>query len=265
MFGGCGTGIPPRRKPFNVKTRARKMRTVLAPAWMSMEGLQRLLASVDVLETLPSQELRELASRVSLDRLKARETMAIGPREHSRRIMLLLEGRARLYEPGPRGHRLTVSVAEAGNVAGVAGLSERPRGVRVEALIPSVFCFVDWQAFEETVRRNPEAGLRLSRVLADRIGVLEERLGDVAYREVPARLASAILRLVESEGVMGREGARLSTPYTHAQLASIIGANREATTRALGALRELGVVEVRDRRVHIMDPEALSRAACRAS
>jgi CRP-like cAMP-binding protein len=50
-----------------------------------------------------------------------------------------------------------------------------------------------------------------------------------------------------------------------AQLASIIGANREATTRALGALRELGVVEVRDRRVHITDPEALSRAAYRAS
>jgi CRP/FNR family transcriptional regulator len=230
-----------------------------------MEELQRLLASVDVLETLPSQDLRELASRVSLERLKARETMAVGPREHARTMMMLLEGRARLYEPGPRGHRLTVSVAEAGTVAGVAGLCERPRGVRVEALMPSVFCFVGWEAFEETVRRNPEAGLRLSRVLADRIGVLEERLGDVAYREVPARLASAILRLVESEGVMGREGARLPTPYTHAQLASIIGANREATTRALGALRELGIVEVRDRRVHITDPEALSRAAYRAS
>jgi CRP/FNR family cyclic AMP-dependent transcriptional regulator len=247
-----------------VKIHARKIRTVPAPAWMPMEELQRLLASVDVLETLPSQELRELASRVSLDRLKARETMAVGPREHSRRIMLLLEGRARLYEPGPGGHRLTVSVAEAGTMAGVAGLCERPRGVRVEALMPSVFCFVGWEAFEEVVRRNPEAGLRLSRVLADRIGVLEERLGDVAYSEVPARLAGAILRLGESEGVMGREGVRLQTPYTHAQLASIIGANREATTRALGALRKLGVVEVRDRRVHIRDPQALSRAAYRA-
>ena len=63
---------------------------------------------------------------------------------------------------------------------------------------------------------------------------------------------------------MGPEGERLTTRYTYAQLASMIGANREATTRALGALRELGVVEVRDRRVHIRDPEALSRAAYRA-
>ena len=160
-----------------------------------MEELVGLLATVDVLETLPPQELRGLASSSSLDRLQRRETMAVGPQEHARRMMLLLEGRARLYEPGPRGHRMTVAVAEAGTVAGVAGLSERPRGLRVEALTPSVLCFVGWEAFEQAVGRNPETGLRLSRVLADRIGVLEERLADVAYREVPVRLAGAILRL----------------------------------------------------------------------
>ena len=261
--GGCGTEISPRRRTHTVKVRPAKLRA--APAWMPMEELVRLLASVDVLETMPPRELRELASRASLDRSKPRETIAVGPLEHARRVMLLLEGRARLYEPGPRGHRLTVAVAEAGTVAGVAGLSERPQGLRAEALVPSVFCFVGWEAFEAAARRNPEVALRLSRVLADRIVVLEERLAAVAYSEVPARLAGAILRLVESEGVMGREGARLTTPYTHAQLASMIGANREATTRALGALREQGVVQVRDRRVHITNPGALHRTAYRAS
>src|SRR3712207_23680 len=265
VAGVRGEDVPtsaPGRKRSSVKVRPARLRA--APAWMPMEKLVSLLASVDVLETLPPQELRELASRASLDRLKARETMAVGPREHARR-MLLLEGRARLYEPDPRGRRLTVAVAEAGTVSGVAGLSEHPRELRVEALIPSVLCFVGWEAFEGAARRNPEAGLRLSRVLADRIGVLEQRLADVAYREVPARLARAILRLLESEGVMCREGPKLPTPYTHAQLASMIGANREATTRALGALRRQGVVEVRDRRVHVTNPEALYRTAHRAS
>jgi CRP/FNR family transcriptional regulator, cyclic AMP receptor protein len=260
--GGYSNGSFPYRKAAAVKARPAKLRA--APAWMPMEELVRLLASVDVLETLPPRELRELASRSSLERLKARETMAVGPREHARRMMLL-EGRARLYEPGPRGRRLTVAVAEAGTVAGVAGLYERPRGLRAEALVPSVLCFLGWGAFEDAVGRNPEAGLRLARALADRIGVLEERLADVAYREVPARLAGAILRLVESEGVMGREGPKLPTLYTHEQLASMIGANREATTRALGALRKQGFVQVRDRCVHVTNPEALHRTAHRAS
>ena len=244
-------------------TRTRKMRA--SPAWMPLEELERLISSVDVFEQLPPGEVRELASGASLDRLEVRETMAVGPREHARRVILLLEGRARLYEPGSRDRKFTVSVAEAGTVAGVAGLSERSRGLRVEALIPSVFCLVAWEAFEGVVVRNPEAGLRLLRILADRIGVLEERLADLAYREVPARLAGAILRLTEGEGLMCRDGARLPTPYTHRQLASMIGANREATTRALGKLRKRGVVEVRERRIHVADLEALNRAADQAS
>jgi CRP-like cAMP-binding protein len=81
---------------------------------------------------------------------------------------------------------------------------------------------------------------------------------------VPVRLAGAILRLVEGEGVMGRRGARLPTRYTHRQLGTMIGANREAVTRAMGKLRRGGVIEVRERRIHVSDIEALRRAARQA-
>ena len=187
--------------------------------------------------------------------------MMVGPREHARRVLVLLCGRATVYQPGPRGRRLTVSVAEAGTLVGAAGFSERARGLRLEASMPCVLCLLSWEAFEGVVRRNPEVGLRLLRVLGERIRVLEERLADMAHREVPARLASAILRLVEGEGVMGPEGGWLPTRYTHQQLASMIGANREAITRALKTLRERGALEVRGRRIHVVDREALKRAA----
>ena len=100
------------------------------------------------------------------------------PREHARRVITVLAGRAAVYEPGPRGHGLTLSVAEAATVVGLAGLSERARGLRVVATMPSLLCLV---AFEEVARRNPEVGLRLVRVLGERIGVLEARLAELAY------------------------------------------------------------------------------------
>ena len=43
----------------------------------------------------------------------------VGPRKHARRVIVLLSGRATVYEPGPHGHRLTVSGAEASAVVGV--------------------------------------------------------------------------------------------------------------------------------------------------
>jgi CRP/FNR family transcriptional regulator len=190
--------------------------------------------------------------------------MTVEPREHARRVIVLLAGRATVYEPGPRGRGLTLSVAEAGTVVGVAGLSERARGLRVVATMPSLLCLVALEAFEGVVRRNPEVGLRLVRVLGERIGVLETRLAELAHGGVTARLAGAIVRLVEGEGVMGRQGARLPTRYTHRQLGSMVGANREAVTRALGDLRRGGVIEIRERRIHVVDLEALRRAARQA-
>ena len=98
------------------------------PEWMALDQLERLLSRVDVLEPLSPRELRALASGSTLDRLRAQETMAVGPQAHARQLILLLEGRARVYEPGPRGRRLTVSIAEASTVVGVAGLAARPQG-----------------------------------------------------------------------------------------------------------------------------------------
>ena len=52
--------------------------------------------------------------------------MTVEPREHARRVIVLLAGRTAVYKPGPRGRGLTLSVAEAGTVVGwSASPSER--------------------------------------------------------------------------------------------------------------------------------------------
>ena len=130
--------------------------------------------------------------------------MTVEPREHARRVDRAA-GRARHgLRARPRGRGLTLSVAEAGTVVGVAGLSERARGVRVVATMPSLLCLVALEAFEGVARRNPEVGLRLVRVLGKRIGVLETRLAELAHGGVTARLAGAIVRLVEDLERRGR-------------------------------------------------------------
>ena len=187
--------------------------------------------------------------------------MLVTPQMHAQRTALLLEGRARVYEEGPPDRAVTASVAEVGTVVGVTGLAACPRALHVEALVPSLLCLVGREAFEGLVVRNPQVGLRLVHLLAERIVVFERRLNDLAYKDVPARLASQLLRLAESEGVVTPEGYKIATRYTHQQLATMIGAKREATTRALRALRECGAIEVRRRRIHVVDQEALARAA----
>ncbi len=87
-------------------------------------------------------------------------------------------------------------------------------------------------------------------------------MADVALKKVSARLASLLLRLLETEcAVVSREGVGIRTRYIHEQLATMIGAKRVAVSRAMTRLRRGGAVEVKGRRVHLKDQAALRRAA----
>jgi CRP/FNR family transcriptional regulator len=152
---------------------------------------------------------------------------------------------------------------EEGTVVAQSGFASRlSMALRVEALQPSTILLLKWDDFEELVLRNPQVAIRTIRLLSERLAVSEVRLSDLIRKEVPARLAGLILRLGDHQGVLMEDRSRMiPTRYTHQQLASMIGSNREAVTRALGRLREVGALEVRDRYIHFTDADALNHLA----
>jgi CRP/FNR family transcriptional regulator len=122
----------------------------------------------------------------------------------------------------------------------------------------SAMCRTD---VESLILDKPRVGLQLVHLLSERLTSYETRMENLTLKEVPARLAALIYELMESQGVRGSAGYRIPTRYTHQQLGTMIGANREAVTRAFARLREAGAVEVQRRYIHVRDMETLKRAA----
>ena len=114
---------------------------------------------------------------------------------------------------------------------------------------------------EHLIMNKPEVGLRLVRELAQRLHASEARFADMVGKDVPARLASLILTLVDSEGVVSSESYRIPTHYTHERLASMIGCKRVAVTRAFRKLEGGGAVMLKDRRIVVKDMDALRESA----
>ncbi len=226
-----------------------------------LKELERLLAKVDILEPLPPEEVERVASLSYSVHLEAGEAFALD--EDRETLLLLARGRVRVHEPSAGGQNLTISMVQEGTVVGQSGFAVRlSRALRVEALQPSTLLVLGWADFEELVFRNPEVGVKTIRLLSERLAMSEGRLSDLIRKEVPARLAGLILGLSEHEGVvMGDGRSRISTRYTHQQLASMVGSNREAVTRAFGKLRKAGAVEIRDRHIYVTDADELERYA----
>jgi CRP/FNR family cyclic AMP-dependent transcriptional regulator len=135
------------------------------------------------------------------------------------------------------------------------------RELHVRAIEPSLVCGVGREGLEAVVQANPEVGLRLARTLANQLQLMEDRWADMVEKAVSERLAGLIYMLVESVGVMTSDGPMIPTRYTHSQLASMVGSQREAVTRGLADLQACGAVEVTGRRVYVRDFNVLRRSA----
>jgi CRP/FNR family cyclic AMP-dependent transcriptional regulator len=231
-------------------------------AAMPEERRLKLLSLVDVLEPLSEEELKDLAERCTNISLQGGDGF-YRPELHDGGLFLILEGRVRVYHTAPAGKETTLDLLGSGTVLWARSM-ELTSGqvVHAQAVGPSVLAFLGREGLERFVLNKPEVGLKLMDLLAQRLGLSNERMAEVAYKDVLSRLASQILRLIESEGVVDRRGGcKLSTAYTHEELGTMIGAERVAVNRALGRLQGEGVVELRQRRIHVSDPEALRRIA----
>jgi CRP-like cAMP-binding protein len=228
-----------------------------------MVEIKRRLSWVEFLAPLSDDELDDLVGGATFVRLEEKEVLAVGPEEHVERMLLVVAGQLQVYEVAlSSGRELTLWVLASGSAVGTTGLVPRwTRELHIRAMEPSVVCRIERRDLEGLMRRNPEVGVELSRVLANQLMLMEDRWADMVEKEVSARLAGLIYMLVEDAGVMTPEGPMLPTRYTHAQLASMIGANREAVTRAIGQLREGGCVEVKRRHLYIKDFDALRQNA----
>jgi CRP/FNR family cyclic AMP-dependent transcriptional regulator len=228
---------------------------------MSQEEQVRLLSMVDILGPLSEEEMQELAERVP-DTYLEQGDILYTPHESSERLFILKKGRVQVYEIDQTGDEITLSVVEGGNIFGEMSLTGQSlQGVYVRALAPSFVVSLKRADLEGLILKKPEVGLRLVRELAERLRASQVRYANVVQKDVPARLATLILTLVDSEGLVSDESYRIPTRYTHEQLASMIGAKRVAVTRAFRKLEGVGGVRLKDRYIIVKDRDALREAA----
>jgi CRP/FNR family transcriptional regulator, cyclic AMP receptor protein len=226
----------------------------------SLAERTRLLSMVDVFEPL-TDEQKDLLAHRTLERAFGRGETVYAPGDASEAVFVLLEGRMRLYGMAG-GQELTFEVVRASTMFGTESLMERTQDEYAIALEPSRVGVVGLNDFWHLVRENPQVNARLVKVLGERLRMTRGRMADIALKETPARLASLILALVQSEGVVTREGHyKIVAHYTHEQLAAMVGATRGSVTRAFRKLQDSGCVRLIRRLIHVVDLEALKRWA----
>src|SRR3712207_2561293 len=174
---------------------------------MSLRGERiRLLSMVDVFEPLSAEEIGRLDERLPDARLETGDIF-YSPDDPSEKVFILRQGKVRIYKLADDGREFTLAVVDAGTMFGEMTLTaQRLRGAYAQAMEPSEVSMMLRQDLERLILEKPQVGLQIAHLLSERLRHYEIRLEDITLKDVPTRLASMILLLVEAE--IGRASCR---------------------------------------------------------
>ena len=179
------------------------------------------------------------------------------PDEPASELYLIKEGRVGLNLLSPEGRTLTVRVVKAGEIFGHAALlSDGAFDTFAQALRPTTVAAVRRDELEELMAAHP--ALALMDDLGRHSQMLSRRLENVAFKSVPGRLAALLLELAQPTG---REEPISTGRWTHQELADMINAYRETTTKVLNQFRAANLIDVDRGGVTLLDVSGLRKVA----
>jgi CRP/FNR family cyclic AMP-dependent transcriptional regulator len=174
-------------------------------------------------------------------------------------VYVLRAGRVRLSRVTDDGREFTLAFLKPGELFGELALVDPTREAAAEAVEGSEAIAVRREEFEALLARRPDLGIKVTKLLGARNRVMAEKVEDLVFRSVPARLAGLLLSLARDFGIGGDRGTRFAFKITHRELASCIGSSRETVSQILTAFVRERLITRSGRQIIITAPEGLLR------
>jgi CRP/FNR family cyclic AMP-dependent transcriptional regulator len=212
----------------------------------------KLLYKCALFAALNESERGELAAHAHLRSFAVGQSICrLGDRGDS--MMAVIVGTVRISLPTAKGKEIILADLPAGELLGeIALLDGRPRSANATAQTNCELLVLERRDLLPFLERNPATCLKLMEFLCGRIRRSDERMYDIAFFDLPVRLAKTLLHCVQ------QGGGTTKLSLSQHELAEMAGGTRENVNRCLRNWQRQGILELKDRWTIILKPDALS-------
>jgi CRP-like cAMP-binding protein len=212
---------------------------------------RNLLERCALFSSLDEKARRDIAAYAKPRTFTAGEAICrLGDRGDS--MMAVVIGTVRVSLPTARGKEVILADLRAGELFGeIALLDGKPRSANVTAQTNCELMVLERRDLVPFLERNPAASMKLMEMLCARVRRSDERMADIAFFNLPVRLAKTLLTYEPAV----RAGMKLS--LSQSELAEMAGGTREKVNRCLRDWQRQGIIELKNRWTIIRKPEVL--------
>jgi CRP/FNR family transcriptional regulator, cyclic AMP receptor protein len=216
------------------------------------------LKDCDLFERLSAAEKRRLESQAVL-RTFPPGTFIYFPTDPGQSVLVVARGRVKIKFITPDGQETILAFVGPGELFGeLAIVDTQPRNEYAEATAETTVIAIPRDDMLGLMERQPELALHVTRLFGFRRRRLENRLRNILFCSIRRRIVALLLELLETHGQRDGGAWEIALPLSHQDLASLIGATRETVTLTLGQLQDEKFIQVRRRRLIVLDRERLA-------
>lgn len=176
-------------------------------------------------------------------------------------LYLVASGEVKISRTTERGGEVIFAVLGTGDLFGeLAVMQENAvRSADAQALNETDCFLLHRQALVAFLQAHPAVMWQVITVLSDYIRRKDEAFSDLAFNDIPGRVARKLLELAGAHGETAGSGTQITVPLSQRTLAGLVGASRENVNRALSRFASLGVIKLERGRITILNPNELRR------
>ena len=177
-------------------------------------------------------------------------------------VYCIASGKVKIYKTGLAGRQQIVRIAGPGDLMGYRSLfAEEPYQATGEVLEDAVICFIDKNAFFQMLASNQKFVRAVLKKLSQELRTAEDLATSIAQKSVRERMAELLLMLKETYGRSIKQGTQIDLHLSREEMAEMIGVTQETAIRLLSEFKKDGIIEVKERNITILNPQALLETA----
>jgi CRP/FNR family transcriptional regulator len=221
------------------------------------------LKNVNIFEGMPDSEMDRIARLSSMKTAKKHQIIYF-PDEPSSSIFFLKEGYVKISRVSEDGKEIILDIIGPGEVFGEMSLIDEGQSGRneiAEAVVEVLICAINKRDFEEMVKKNPELNFQITKRIGAKLRKIEERVSEMAFKDVRRRLASFLIRYAEEFGKIQKGVISVKSFLSHQEIAFLIASARQTVTTELNELKSLGIIDFSHKTFIIKNMQKLKQIA----
>lgn len=200
---------------------------------------------------LSPEEFAAIREKLSMRRLKKGEII-LREEDANKFMYIILKGRVKVVQTTEEGREIVLSIHGAGDTFGEVSLIDgKTAQARVIAVADSLIAIISKEDFYELVHSHSKVLDNLLVLFCERFRESIDNIKMLNLNNADQRMQMLFIKLMHHYGEPEDDGVIVKIKLTHSDLANMSGLTRETVTRIMNKWQKDGIIEVRDRIVHL--------------